>query len=82
MQVQAIRHVSVYGQAVSRVTLCLVEGGFCCPGVWSTRHVQDRQVLQFSIVAGTVQGFRAVSLSTQSLENTPQYLLAVRKPNG
>ena len=82
MQVQAISHVSTYGQAVGRVTLCLVEGGCCCPGVRSTRHVQERQVLHFSIVAGTVQGFRAVSLSTQSLENTPQHLLAVRKPNG
>ena len=54
MQVQVMRHVSMYGQAVSRVTLCLVEGGCCCSGVRSIRHVQDRQVLQFRIVAGTV----------------------------
>ena len=82
VQVQATRRVSMYRQAVSQVTLCLVERGCRFPGVRTTRYAQNRQVLPFRIAAGTVQGFRAVPPSPRLLGHTPQYLLAVRKPKG
>ena len=71
VQVQATRRVSMYRQAVSQVTLCLVERGCRSPGVRTTRYAQNRQILSFRIAAGTMRGFRAVRLSPRLLGHTP-----------